>query len=155
MDFTCVEVGEGAGALDACVADDHFREQNGQVGSPCPGGGVDCFSELCLENPRGGLDFCSAVCGVDDPCPEDMLCVGVEIAGDPEPEVADVCVPAGLVRDGLTGDPCPIGGVDCVSHLCLQPVEGDSYCTTDCSADACLPGWACEDVADLRLCVAP
>ena len=149
-DFSCVEVEADGGALDACVSDDQFREQNGQVGSPCPAGAEDCFSGMCLENPRGGLDFCSLECAGHDECGEHMLCVDTGHA-----ELGDLCVPEGLIRDGVTGDPCPIGGIDCLSDICLQPPEGDSYCSVGCAADPCPGDWACQDAGDDRVCVAP
>ncbi len=135
--------------LGACVAEAEFREQNGQVGSPCPGGAADCFSDRCLENPRTRLNFCTDRCLEHNECPQSMLCVNIGGFLEFDP----VCVPLGLIRDGLTGDPCLNGPVDCVSLLCLTPVEGAPYCTAYCAENACPPDFDCVDVGGEDVCV--
>ncbi len=147
--FQCVDVATAAGPLGACVAEAEFREQNGQVGSPCPGGAADCFSDRCLENPRTRLNFCTDRCLEHNECPQSMLCVNIGGFLEFDP----VCVPLGLIRDGLTGDPCLNGPVDCVSLLCLTPVEGAPYCTAYCAENACPPDFDCVDVGGEDVCV--
>jgi len=144
-DFTCVPVAD----FEACVPNDEFREQNGQVGSPCPNGDVDCFSERCLSNPRTRIAFCTDACESHDECPGTMVCANL---GPPDaPDLA--CIPMGLLRQGITGDPCPHGAIDCLSLLCLQPVDEAPYCTVDCGVDAaCPPGLSCDVVGDRSVC---
>ncbi len=55
----------------------------------------------------------------------------------------------GLTGDQVTGEPCPYGGIDCLSGLCLMDlISNDTYCSEDCTAGSCPGGFTCSPVDD-------
>ena len=95
----------------------------------------ECESGFCLETAVGG--YCSRLC--DQGCPEDWICKTVVSVTDPislcAQDTSRICLPCD--SDRLCGDS---GNNRCLS------IGGGSFCSRDCSTEACPTGYVCEDV---------
>ncbi len=57
----------------------------------------------------------------------------------------------GITGDGVMGEPCPYGSIDCLSGICLLDLYSlESYCSEDCSGSGnCTDGFSCLSIDDL------
>lgn len=137
--YTCEEVQGSEGPLKVCLSGSCGSSEGKQYGESCRLAS-DCRSELCLGDPSTGFGFCTQGCASEANCPAPHVCADAGGAG--------VCSPG----QGETGWPCPRGGDQCASGLCLDTTTRGWVCTEDCaSSGACPPGFACAPFDDPSL----
>ena len=101
----------------------------GEFGDPCTKNG-DCCSEYCVETFDGFQ--CTTTC--IDNCPDGFECKAVL---NTFPDIALICVPnvSKLCRE------CELD-LQCNGGQCIE-MGGGTFCTVDCSKEACPDGFDC------------
>ncbi|MFT7580531.1 MAG: hypothetical protein ACI9MR_002202, partial [Myxococcota bacterium] len=57
----------------------------------------------------------------------------------------------GISGTNALGQSCPFGASDCFSGLCALEIQTlGTFCTDDCSVDACANGFTCTDITDVN-----
>jgi cysteine-rich repeat protein len=73
------------------------------------------------------------------------------------PGAANCVDPHGFAGNNPLGQSCPYGAADCLSGLCaVNLLNGNNFCTSDCSQGPCPQGFECTDIQDvnyLQVCV--
>jgi hypothetical protein len=106
-------------------------------GEPCTDR-AQCESNLCIVVGTHGT--CTQFCPT---CPDGYGCVGV-LGIDVDGQISFVCVPSStqLCTACSQDTECTLIGMD----KCLTALDGDRYCSQDCSAIQCPTGYDCQNV---------
>lgn len=123
------------GVRRVCIAPLDDRPVGGECDDP-----RQCLSGQCVEYDAALPAQCTTGC--DQGCPQDTICTDLD-AG------TTACVPA-----ISTGETC-VDATRCQGGICIADIDGQRFCTTDCS-DGCPQDWFCLPDSDgTETCLPP